>query len=100
MSVDYSQRTKKIKEVYSREKDEFGRDVERRLLWNHVYFVDADNGGFAQGPFIEPDNFRNPAENYPGDQATDYEYPVDIIGRDYLNNAQDGDKYSFWIGNI
>ena len=92
MAVTYADNTKKIVELYSVEKDMWGRQVERRLGFREVYFCDDVTGAMIKGPYIEP----VPYLRHNREDKTFPELGGDIIGRRQVNDDRTGGQYGFW----
>ncbi len=92
MAVTYADETKKIIELYSQEKDQWGRPVERKMGFREIYFCDNVTGALIRGPYLEPISCHrsNP------DDKTFPELTEDIIGRRCVDNRKDGGAYGFW----
>ena len=91
MAVTYADNTKKVIELYSKEKDQWGRVVERKLGFQKVFYCDAESGSLALGPFIEPvsDVLRSVDNSFPA-------LSQDVIGREYVDDRHDGGQFGFW----
>ena len=91
MALTYADNTKKIVELWEKTKDQWGNDVERRLGFNEIYFVDDVTGVRVLGPFIEPvpDCPRGASHTFPSLRP-------DVIGRKFVDNRKDGGKFGFY----
>lgn len=83
MSKTYADDTKRIVELYSYEKDRFGKTYEKRLGLREVFFLDDITGAIVDGPWLEP--VPDCVRDVDGTTVTEY-----IVGRKYINDSQAG----------
>jgi len=94
MAVEYDK--KYIKPCFSRETDEYGREIYRPMGMQLVFFADNSNGSLVQGPWVEPvptllrGDYTTPTEGTPQDERI-------ILGFEIFDNdAQDGGRLGHW----